>query len=307
MSWIETTTLPFTVPIDFHSVIQYGISEEETVRRALQDKIVGKNYMGYLITEIVEVTEIGTPYIHPANELIVTPPVSFTAKCLRLMPDRIIPGVIMQPKNLGRHDIPELPRSEINIIYTDKGADFPVNTLWPTVVSSVSHPPHSTKIIVTGSILAPSSPIFFKHDGSKAASERFIIQRREPSSSRVAEVFGKLRRLYEIEGIVGAVVNGFDGNDDEDTIYTTGGPIGPLYKLKVGSSIGELSWEDIKMSATHKNVYDVEGGFADATNAVIFVAEDYVADESEKKRTAPYLSYVRNEMMQIKKLLSAKK
>ena len=303
MSWTETTTEQFTVPIDFPGVIAYGLNETDTIFETLREKVVGKNYMGFFIIRIISVENIGAPYMHAANELIVTPLVTFTANCLRLTPHRVISDVIMGDKNLGHRVI---SGGEINVIYTDKGADFPKDTIWPTIISSVSHHAYSSKIIVTGTILSPTSPVFFMHDGSHAPHPNFIITRREPRGEAASVVFNKLRVLYEIPSMGGSEVTSFDHHSKgaDEAIYTSAGPMGPLYRLTVGAGVGGLTWKDIKDSVTHVNVYDVEGMMTDARNAIVSVAEDYTSNDEGKKRVAPYLSYVKNEMLRVKKNLA---
>lgn len=301
MSWTETTTERFMIPIDFPGVIAYGLNETDTIFETLREKVVGKNYMGFFIVRIVAIENIGAPYMHAPNELIVTPLVTFTADCLRLTPHRVIPDVIMGDKNLGRRIISS---GEINVIYTDKGAGFPKDTIWPTVISSVSHHAYSSKIIVTGAILSPTSPVFFMHDGSAASHPNFGVARREPRGEASTTVFNKLRVLYEIPSIGGVVVNGFDHRADAEAVYTSAGPMGPLYQLPVGAGVGSLTWADIKASVTHVNVYDIEGMMNDARNAIVSIAEEYTSGDEGKKRVAPYLSYVKNEMLRVKKNLS---
>jgi hypothetical protein len=299
-TWTETTSEQFTVPIDFPGIIAYGLNEEDTILETLREKVVGKNYMGFFIIRITSIENIGAPYMHAANELIVTPLVSFTADCVRLTPHRVIPDVMMGDKNLGRRVI---SGGEVNVIYTDKGADFPRDTVWPTLISSVSHHAYSSKIIVTGSILAPSSPSFFMHDSSVAPHPNFIIARREPRGKEAEVVFNKLRVLYEIPSLGGAEVTSFDhtAKGTDEAVYTSAGPMGPLYHLPVGSGVGGMTWKDIKDAVTHVNIYDIEGMMADARNAVVSVAEEYTSNDEGKKRVAPYLSYVKNEMLRVKK------
>jgi len=321
MSWIETTTKQFTMPIDFGGIISYGVNEHEVILDGLRTKVVGKNYMGYYIVKVVSIENIGAPYIHSANEIIVTPLITFTVDCIKLTPQRVIADVIMSTKNIGKKGLSSAlatsvssgtsgssvtsggREAEISVIYTDKGAEFPVNTTWPTIISSVTHAAYSSKIIVTGSVLVPITPSFYSHDGSKAASQQFIIAPSSPMNEESTVIFNKLRVLYEIPNMPGAILSGTQAYDD-DVIYTSAGPMGPIHQLKVGDEFGGMSWSDIKAAAKKVNMYDVHGMTVDAKNAIIFVANEYASGAEGKARVSPYLSYVRNEILRIKRLMT---
>lgn len=300
MSWTEVTTKQFTMPIDFGGIISYGIAENDVVLDGLKTKVAGKNYMGFYIAKILSVDNIGIPYIHSANEIIVTPLITFTAECIRLTPQRIIADIVMGDKNIGKRMLNE-NGSEISVIYTDKGAEFQAGTIWPTVISSVTHSAYSSKIVVTGEVLVPKSPSFYSHDGSNAPSTRFMISPIQPSSDKVAGIYTKLRGIYEISGMPGAVLSG-DPSFEENAIYTLAGPIGPIHKLNVGDEFGGMTWADIKAAASKVNMYDIHAMTVDAKNAVLYIAEQYDI-EDRKKLVGPYLMYVRNEMRRIKQTM----
>ncbi len=322
MSWTEVATKQFTMPVDFGGIISYGISEEEAVLDGLRGRVAGKNYMGYFIVSITSVDNIGAPYILSANEITVTPLVTFTAECIRLTPQRVIADVIMGDKNIGKRKVETnsstltatngvtngtTKPAEVSVIYTDKGAEFQAGTTWPTVISSVSHSAYSSKIIVTGSVLTPTPPIFYTHDGSKAASPRFIVEKKVPASEASTVIFGKLRTLYELTGLPGSILSGdaaFGEKEGErDIVYTMAGPMGPIHQLSEGDSVGAATPTEIIASAKKVNMYDVYGAMIDARNAVVYIADEYAASEEGKKRVAPYLSYVKNEMLRIKRLM----
>lgn len=339
MSWTEVATKQFTMPIDFGGIISYGISEEEAVLDGLRGRVAGKNYMGYFIVSITSVDNIGAPYILSANEITVTPLITFTAECIRLTPQRVIADVIMGDKNIGKRKVETngatvgatsgatngatvgatsgatsgstngvTKSAEVSVIYTDKGAEFQAGTTWPTVISSVSHSAYSSKIIVTGSVLTPTPPIFYTHDGSKAASSRFIVEKKVPASEASTVIFGKLRTLYELPNLPGSVLSGDAAFDDkETTVYTMAGPMGPIHQLSGGDSVGAATPNEIIASAKKVNMYDVYGAMIDARNAIVYIADEYAASEEGKKRVAPYLSYVKNEMLRIKRLMGASK
>lgn len=299
MSWIQTSTESFTVPIDFYDLLGLSADTDGTISAMINKNYIGKNFHGKHLTKLVSVDGHHEPFLN-LTDAFVTMTVMFTAETIRLLPDKIIPDILVQKskKSDTHFGIKEIgPGSNIRVVYNIGYNDVLNGALFPTKLREITHNPHSRDITAIGEILVPFSGLkFYRHDESTESSDQTSIVKPLSIDGEAATTFDKIKQLYvssELKSDTGNLktLSSFNHSDAKDKIYTLQGPLGPIMELKSNTNIGDMKWEDIVESANLVNMYDIEKNAIDANNAIKIISEMYLDDE-HKNKIKPYIALV---------------
>lgn len=306
MSWMITTVEAFTVPFDFDRLVELAAQTEEIVSDAIHKNYIGRNYLGKFLTKLVSIDHYGEPFMN-TFDATVTMTVSFTADCLKLIPGKIIYNPVIQKIGYGSTNnaycgVVPLPiqGSSIKILYSDEYSDILVGSMFPTILSEVSHNPYSTDITIMGKVLLPDINVtFYKHDPSRTEPTMPLDVLDAPQGAK--DNFDKARALYDFEDPAGVTVMSKFSSNNNDSIYMLRGPFGPILEIKPGTTVNGQDYESIKSSVTIVNMYDIETGTVDATNALLAMFRDALINPEDSGKIKPYLSLVRTKLRQRKR------
>lgn len=290
MSWIQTSTESFTVPIDFYDLLSLAADTEAAISAMVNKHYIGKNFHGKHLVKLVSVDDHQEPFVN-FNDAFVTMTVSFTAEAIRLLPDKIIPDILVQKskKSDTHFGIKEISQgSFIRVVFNIGYNDVFNGTIFPTKLNDITHSPHSRDITAVGEILLPyTRTTYYRHDSSTNSSNDDIISPKV-ISDEVAVVFDKIKQLYitpELKTLDAGktIISSFSVSGPDD-IYTLQGPLGPIIKV---SAIDDEALKEVKLV----NMFDIEKKMIDASNAIKVISEMYI-DENYKKKVQPYIAFV---------------
>jgi hypothetical protein len=255
---------------------------------------IGKNFHGKHLIKLVSVDGHQEPFIN-LNDAFVTMTVSFTAESVRLVPDKIIPDILVQKskKSDTHFGIKELgPGSYIRVVFNIGYNDVLNGAFFPTRLREITHNPHSRDITAIGEILVPYTNVtFYKHDGSTNATGTPVkpLQINDETSA----VYDKIKQFYLTPDLKDLqAMSSFSSSAvsaTSDKIYVLQGPLGPIMEVTPNSTVAGVKWED--MNPNIVNMYDIENNAIDASNAIKVISGMYL-DPENKKKIQPYISFV---------------
>lgn len=284
-------TVQFQVALDFDEMLPFGLNSDESVKRSLLKGYIGKNFQGYFLRELISIDDIGKALIN-TNILNLTVRVKFTAKCIRLKPNRVIATPVVKYINdkkaiVGSVSIDD--DSVIYITYNCKMSEVLVGCYTPAIITEVTYPPYSNKIMAGGDILFPyNKPVYYRHDGSADSIDK--VQKNNVSVSGADSVLQKLiggvfayRGMSDIKGI--KETNNYQTNK----LYAVFSPAGPVYE--VSEEISNIDYEVAFNSALITNIHEIKDRANDVYNCLVTLSDLYAAPGNvNESKIKPWVS-----------------
>lgn len=243
------TVREFSTSIDLSNDIDYCLRPLETVKSTINKIYIGHNFMGSMLTELVDIVHRGPPVIRrDTSPGVFSVDVTFTALCITYRPGQILHDAIIIPVT-GSSSL-MAKNKYCSVTFKERSESLVVKSIMPVLINGVSHDPHRSTVTIEGQIwLPPKSYPVFTHTGepirqdivNKIIEIRNLADNSDEKTKQFLKIYDDMFAMTTVtKGTVDKIVPGWSPG------------AGTIFTMSPGNCLSGVLMKDIKDAKAKK-------------------------------------------------------